>query len=65
MEVLSQPGKALADIQDAKGRLESKVALSLKNAWRLDVAMNNLINSYEAANGIIELAPDKDRGRKQ
>lgn len=45
-------------------RVESKVALSLKNAKRLAAAMNNLISRYEAANGVIELAKnDKESGR--
>ncbi len=40
-------------------RIESKIAVSLKTAKRMTLAMGNLIRRYEAINGVIDIAPPK------
>jgi hypothetical protein len=40
-------------------RIESKIAVSLKTAKRMTLAMGNLIRRYEAVNGVIDIAPPK------
>jgi hypothetical protein len=37
-------------------RIDSKVAVSLKTAKRIAVALGNLIRRYEAANGVIDIS---------
>jgi hypothetical protein len=37
-------------------RIDSKVAVSLKNAKRIAVTLGNLIRRYEAANGVIDIS---------
>jgi hypothetical protein len=40
-------------------RIDSKMAVSLKTAKRIAVSLGNLIRRYEAANGVIDIAPPK------
>ena len=40
-------------------RIESKVAVSLKTAKRLAIALGDLIRRYEAKNGILEISSPK------
>jgi hypothetical protein len=40
-------------------RVESKIAVSLKTAKRITLAMSNLIRRYEAINGVIDVSPAK------
>ena len=40
-------------------RMESKVAVSLKTAKRLAIALGDLIRRYEAKNGILEISSPK------
>lgn len=40
-------------------RIESKIAVSLKTAKRMALALGNLIRRYETTNGIIDVAPPK------
>lgn len=39
--------------------IESKIAVSLKTAKRITLALNNLIRRYEAIHGVIDIAPPK------
>jgi len=38
-------------------RIESKIAVSLKTAKRITLALGNLIRRYEAINGVIDVSP--------
>lgn len=40
-------------------KIESKIAVSLKTAKRITLALGNLIRRYETANGIIDVSPPK------
>jgi hypothetical protein len=47
--------------------VESKVAMSLKNAKRLAVTLGKLLSQYEAANGVIDISaprPAVDESQK-
>lgn len=46
-------------------RIESKIAVSLKNAKRITLSLGNLIRRYEAVNGVIDISPSKaEKGGK-
>lgn len=40
-------------------RIESKIAVSLKTAKRISLALGDMIHRYEAVNGVIDIAPAK------
>lgn len=40
-------------------RIESKIAVSLKTAKRISLALGDMIRRYEAVNGVIDVAPSK------
>ncbi len=46
-------------------RIESKVAVSLKTAKRLAIAMGDLIRRYEANNGILEISSKAAAGESR
>ncbi len=49
-------------------KVESKVAMSLKNAKRLAVTLGKLLSQYEAANGLIDISaprPSEDKSQNE
>lgn len=46
-------------------KVESKVAMSLKNAKRLAVTLGKLLSQYEAANGVIDISAPRPADETQ
>jgi len=45
-------------------KVESKVAMSLKNAKRLAVTLGKLLSQYEAANGVIDISAPRQAAKE-